>query len=84
MGVGGDDQPAWRHVDLRLVVEPPERLVVEAGDEELLDQLCHGPAAAAVGHLDVAVAEVQRPRETALHRTPLPTPASRLMLRKRP
>jgi hypothetical protein len=83
--VGGDHQPPGWHLDLCLVVEAPECLVVELRDEQLLDELRRGAPAAAVGHLDLAVAEVQGAREAAPpHVTAAPAATRRDVSRKRP
>jgi hypothetical protein len=52
MPVGGHHQPARRYGHHRAVVALPEKVVAEMLGEQLLDQLCHGPAAAAMRHVD--------------------------------
>ncbi len=59
--VGGHDHAASGRDEEGVVVALRQPLVGEGAGEELLDQLRHRAAAAAVGHVDPAVLEVDRP-----------------------
>ena len=55
-----------RHGDLRVVVAGAQPIVVEGAQEQLLDQLSSRAAAAAMGHVDAPVLEIDGPDVFAL------------------
>ncbi|MPM83463.1 hypothetical protein SDC9_130527 [bioreactor metagenome] len=60
MGVGGHDQTAFAGVRQQgTIVALGEVFVAEMPGEQLLNQLRHCPAARAVGHIDLAVFDVE-------------------------
>ena len=60
VAVGRHHEPARRHVDARAIVALAQPVVVERAQEQLVDELRHRAAAAAVRHVDAAVTEVHR------------------------
>ena len=63
VAVRAHDHAAGRHGETRLVIGLAQQVVVQVFDEQFLDQLRHGPTAAAVGHVDDPVPEIQSHRE---------------------
>ena len=57
--VGGHHHAALLDGETGLIVALGQVGIVEATFEQLLDELGHGPAAAAVGHIDAALGIIQ-------------------------
>ncbi len=67
VAVGGQGDAAGRQVQAGLIVALVEPGIAERRREQFLDQLRHGPPAAAVAQLDLAVLEIQPACEQAAH-----------------
>jgi hypothetical protein len=69
MGIGAHDQAfiGGGRRQHRAIVAAGQPFVVQGAGEQLVDQLGHGPAAAPVGHLHLAVLQIQRPYVPAPH-----------------
>jgi hypothetical protein len=60
MRIGGQHQPAGGHRQHRRVVALPEIGIAQPAGEQLVDQLRHRASAAAVGHVDPALPQIER------------------------
>ena len=67
MPVGAHDQPALLPGQKRLIVSLVQVFVVEMLGEQLLNQLGHGTAAAAVRHVDGTAARIEAQGKAFLH-----------------
>ena len=59
MAIGGHYQPTGRNGKLGAIILSAQPFIIESGEEQFFDQLRHRSAAAAVGHFDATVRDIQ-------------------------